>query len=991
MAGQLGDITFAIKTVNKTAEAVSRATRGLDKMKSSARGLETAQRAGSRATAASNRSTKNQEAALARATLAAKKHKLQTDRLALAQQKHTLQLQRFNAQQARSKQVSGSLYSVLTRIPTAYFGMAAGAAGAFRAVGQFTGAARQMNKEMANVATLIPGNRERVDSLKGSVQELAIKLGTGTGNLTDGLYQTISAYGDSAESARILEIQAKASRAGVATVSEALALTSAVTKGYGDTSAEANQKAADLAFTTVKLGQTNFPQLAASIGRVTPLAAELKVTQEDLFAVFATATGVTGSASEVATQYRGVLQSLMSPTASMTELYEDMGVESGKALIEQRGFPGALRAVVSAAKESNTPLQKYISSIEGQTLALSLTGAQADTWLEKSRAMVDTSGALDEAFREQTEGVDKAGAAWDRIVAKWEVTKQRIGDGLLPAIESLEPAINNVLDGFSQFATDLGEMVSAVGDAASGNDTLLDSFKRLLHTGAGIPAELLGISDAMDDTSDSAARLSDELAGHSVTTSFDKAREKGEKFLRMTRNIPQYVGRAVNDIGRLGAIGGNFMRSGEHLGSDFGAAFGAGFIRGVQPFTGTLPTIVGGVSKLPTFEESGFGSGGGWLSGFLGKLTGGEGKGLLGGLGDVMSMVRGGWQGIATKALNMVPVVGPLLSMFGPTLMKGLGKIGAKIGGWIKGVFGGRSKARQAAIDLTKSWADTAEPMFGNSMQRIETLMSQGWGRTEATVRVTMEDLRAKNKLTTDELDSMWKRYLDAVGKGHTETAQGILDDLDRRRSAEGEAADETERVIEKASKSAAEVTDKANEQRKQSADKLDKHIRFLEKSLLAARESSGKEGNEKSKALIEKLTAKIEDAYAKRERAAKEGTDKIADKWRTSVEQINIYTSRLKDRNINIHTNYTQSGDKPSGSGDSPLPGLATGGIVTRPTVAHVGEREPEAVIPLSKLRSMIGGNRTIIVQTTSGRELLRFTYEEGADVGDWMGIDRT
>ena len=49
---------------------------------------------------------------------------------------------------------------------------------------------------------------------------------------------------------------------------------------------------------------------------------------------------------------------------------------------------------------------------------------------------------------------------------------------------------------------------------------------------------------------------------------------------------------------------------------------------------------------------------------------------------------------------------------------------------------------------------------------------------------------------------------------------------------------------------------------------------------------------------------------------------------------------------------------------------GLDTGGIITSPTLAMMGETEPEAVIPLSKLRSVmegLGGGKgglTVIVQ---------------------------
>jgi hypothetical protein len=53
----------------------------------------------------------------------------------------------------------------------------------------------------------------------------------------------------------------------------------------------------------------------------------------------------------------------------------------------------------------------------------------------------------------------------------------------------------------------------------------------------------------------------------------------------------------------------------------------------------------------------------------------------------------------------------------------------------------------------------------------------------------------------------------------------------------------------------------------------------------------------------------------------------------------------------------------------DVKLPRLAEGGIVTRPTIAMIGEgREPEAVIPLSKLGSMgVGGGSGITINVSS------------------------
>ena len=117
------------------------------------------------------------------------------------------------------------------------------------------------NKQMANVATLVPNSTKRVLELKAGVQDLAIETGKSTTDISDGLYQVISAFGDTAETAEILETNVLAAAAGMATTTDAIYLTSAVMKGYGDVSSESTKKVADLAFQTVKLGQTTFPEL----------------------------------------------------------------------------------------------------------------------------------------------------------------------------------------------------------------------------------------------------------------------------------------------------------------------------------------------------------------------------------------------------------------------------------------------------------------------------------------------------------------------------------------------------------------------------------------------------------------------------------------------------------------------------------------------------------------------------------------------------------
>lgn len=313
-------------------------------------------------------------------------------------------------------------------------------------------ASRDFNASMSNIGTLIPGNTDRVLELKSGMMDLSVQVGKSSGELADGMYNVISAFGDSSESMSLLDINARSATAGMATTTDAINLTSAVTKGYGDTSADAVQKASDLALLTVRLGQTTFPELASSIGQVIPFAQNLGVSQEELFATMAAFTGVTGSASEVATQMRGSMQALMAPTADAAAAIEAAGYSSGAAAIEELGFAGAVGILTDAADASGDPLQKYISSVEGQTVAMGLAGAQADTYEEKLREMAGAAGTTDEAFAEATEGVNAAGFQWEQAKAQAGNLAIQMGDGLAPALSEILTAAQPLVEQISSLA-----------------------------------------------------------------------------------------------------------------------------------------------------------------------------------------------------------------------------------------------------------------------------------------------------------------------------------------------------------------------------------------------------------------------------------------------------------------------------------------------------------------------------------------------------------
>lgn len=318
--------------------------------------------------------------------------------------------------------------------------------------------AAEYEAQLANVSTLLTGTEAEVAArtaeIGDQVLEISNRTGVATADLTDGMYQVVSAFGDSADAAAILETAAKSAAAGNATTTDSINLLSAVTKGYGDTSAEAVQQAADLAFATVRLGQTSFPELAAGMGKVIPLASTLGLEQEQLWGAMATLTGVTGSTAEVVTQMKATMQAFLSPSKNMQAALKNMGYESGQALLESKGLQGSLDALKDAVGGNELAFAGLFSSVEAQTAVLAMAGNQAENLTSKTAEMYEATGAANTAFERQTNNLKYDIKMIKNLGANFLT---QLGTNILPYVrefaEAALPVVSEALEKIGSYMT----------------------------------------------------------------------------------------------------------------------------------------------------------------------------------------------------------------------------------------------------------------------------------------------------------------------------------------------------------------------------------------------------------------------------------------------------------------------------------------------------------------------------------------------------------
>ena len=263
---------------------------------------------------------------------------------------------------------------------------------------------------MRSANTMAGKGGAEFETLTAQVTELGKTIPLAREELANGLYQVISNGVPEDNWIEFLTRSSRSAVGGIADLGETVTVTSTLIKNYG---LEWSQAGAiqDKIQTTARNGVTSFEQLAQALPRVSGSASQLGVTMDELMAVFATTTGVTGNTSEVSTQLAAVLNALIKPSAEATKAANEMGIGFNAASIQAAGglenFLLGLDASIQeyAARTGQlgqTIYGQLFGSAEAMRLLGSLTGEQKEKFSQNIGAMADSAGAIDAAFEEMS-------------------------------------------------------------------------------------------------------------------------------------------------------------------------------------------------------------------------------------------------------------------------------------------------------------------------------------------------------------------------------------------------------------------------------------------------------------------------------------------------------------------------------------------------------------------------------------------------------------
>ena len=354
------------------------------------------------------------------------------------------------------------------------------------------------DKSMAQVNTLLDDD-SHLKNYESAVLKTSDQLGINAKTAAEGLYQTISVLGDHGETTeKTFNIMAQASKAGGADVVDAVNMIATAMNGYGQVSDETAQKISDLSFKTVKLGKTTFPELANSMSPLFPLANNLGISYEELYATMSTATtSFAGNTAEASTQIKGLMTGFLKPTKDMQTLIEKAGYSSGAAMVKGEGLAGALKLVQKEAGDDG--MSKYFSNVRGLTAALGLSGSGMEKFEKHLEEMQNASGATSDALSKMG---DTDMAKWNKALVKAQNAGIKFGKAVLPAItplvEKLGNAVSKAADWFSNLSEGQQQMIVKTLAIAAATGPVLSLLGKGATTVGGLLGNVSKLGKAMD-------------------------------------------------------------------------------------------------------------------------------------------------------------------------------------------------------------------------------------------------------------------------------------------------------------------------------------------------------------------------------------------------------------------------------------------------------------------------------------------------------------
>ena len=250
--------------------------------------------------------------------------------------------------------------------------------------------ASDFETSIQNVNTLLGDDAALIETYKNGLIALSTEVPQSAQELSDALYQAISAGIDTGKALEFIGQAGKAATAGMTSTYVAVDGATSVMNAF-NISADKSNEVFDYMFQAVRDGKVTFEQLSSQMGMLAPTAAAAGIELKQMMASIATATGKLRP-EQAFTGLAGAITELNTPASKAAKALKRMGYESLQAALKEKTLQEIMVDLVNSGQK--------IDAIFGREAAraVNAVGGSAEKSAEHLEHMNEAIGATDTAF-----------------------------------------------------------------------------------------------------------------------------------------------------------------------------------------------------------------------------------------------------------------------------------------------------------------------------------------------------------------------------------------------------------------------------------------------------------------------------------------------------------------------------------------------------------------------------------------------------------------
>lgn len=280
---------------------------------------------------------------------------------------------------------------------------------------------------LSEVSTLI-GDKSKtaIVEYEDSIESMATTFGQTVNDLTEGIYQIVSASVALEEAPRLLEIATKASIAGVTDVATSVDVFTSILNAYG-MSVEEMTTISDQLFQTIRVGKLRFEDLAAAMGYIAPISASLGVEFKEIAAALSTVTRQ-GQHTDMATRGLALgIQNIADISPAAASAAENFGVDLSAVALRVGGLKEIIEDLNAAMRvHGSAILPQMIRNMRSLRVFMALTSEEGITgFMRDLQNLNEVQGETDKAMQK----VINTRQMWTRVTEEnTKVMERSIGE-----------------------------------------------------------------------------------------------------------------------------------------------------------------------------------------------------------------------------------------------------------------------------------------------------------------------------------------------------------------------------------------------------------------------------------------------------------------------------------------------------------------------------------------------------------------------------------